>query len=197
LRLGSKLLTLICIALSLCASAFAESEKSSPDASVVLLSLEKLSGDAGKSLNGAYAYALGFKKVVGQKSFSWVFGGAFGYAPGNLTVASTDYTSALYFGEFQGGFMITPAGRKSLSPFVEAYATLGTASLEVASPPTGVNGTTRSLTYGYQAGFGVLFPMGKKRARLSASYISRKASSLANVTDFQLNSISFGLGLEF
>lgn len=165
---------------------------------IVSLTLENYVGNDRKSLNGSYGYHLAMKGNSGSGAFRGVLGGGFFYAPGEVKYSSTSKKSAtLYSGEFSAGFILIPMGDEGISPYLEFTGSLGTAFLQISSPPTGVDAQSVALTYGGQIGFGVQVPFGGSRLRLHAAYVMRTATKLASESGFGLNAMAFGASLGF
>jgi hypothetical protein len=165
---------------------------------VVALSIESAIGESGKSLNGSFGYALSLKGNKGVGIVRSTLGGSFLYTPGEIRFTSGTRAAKVYSAEFTAGFLIVPMEENQISPYLELNGSFGTANLQVASPPSGIDSQSLSLTYGYQAGFGVQLPVsGKSALRLSASYVKRAASKLASQNSFDLSSMTYSIALNF
>jgi hypothetical protein len=155
-------------------------------------------GKTGKSLTGSLGYYGSLqaekKKGILRPNVALELQGASGKL--DLDTGSTPYT--MYGAAFVGGFHLFffPVGR--VTPFVGGGGVLAWELLKLASPPSGVESNTQSLTYGYEADVGVdIRRRNDGRSFRIRSGLWSTSASLAGVSGFQLHGIRFSFGLSW
>lgn len=166
---------------------------------VVEFSYHTYTGTEGKSIKGATGYTMIFRSSDIKGFLRPHVAFEIGTSTGTASINTDTPSYTLYRASFLPGFhiYIIPAG--NFQPFVGANGTVGWSFFQMDSPPTGIEGDTQGLFYGYEASAGVDIRFSKNKdsaIRISSSVLTNYAQ-VAGFTDFQLNSFRLALGYLF
>lgn len=167
--------------------------------SFLAFKLNSFVGDRTKSLTGSYSYNLSFTSVTGKDNFSFLLGGQLGYGSvsayiNNGSALIGKYTSL----DIPVGVSIKFFKSNRIRPILDLYGLVGFKSLDLSSPPTGVDNKTIGLSYGYGGSFGLEFNIGNYTSlRGTMDYETNTAQSLANQSGFNLSALCFKFGIVF
>lgn len=156
------------------------------------------SGERENSLSGVDGFGLMILATPHKSRLRFVYGAALQFADGIGYFGSTRHLATMYSADAFIGFSIYPmVTAVAIRPFLEAGGLGGFKYMDVVNPPTGVDARSTGLSYGYRLAIGLETSFSAKYAlRMSADYI-KSTADVGGVSDYQLDTFSFGLGLCF
>lgn len=155
-------------------------------------------GEEEESLVGNTGFGMTYLTTSGLNAARFVFGGSLYMADGNVYVADTRYTGTLYSGEILLGLSLKAYRRATVRPMLDILGVAGFKSLEMSSPPTGVDNRTFGFSYGVKAAAGMEFGFWKSVAiRATVDYYDVRASKIAGSDAFPMTSLGASIGLTF
>jgi hypothetical protein len=189
------------LALQLCLAAPALAGSAGGEyAPIVELGLLFHTGTTGTSITGTNGIGLSLSAEK-RKKFIRPFGAfEFERASGLASVGDATPSYALYRGGFQGGIHFFPISGGRFDPFIGGGGHLSWATLQLTSPPEGVEPYTNGLAFGYQVSAGVDMRLGGtsdgNAIRIKSGYYS-VTSNLAGISGFQLHAFRISIGVAY
>jgi hypothetical protein len=167
--------------------------------SYLAFKLNSFAGDRSKSMTGSYSYNLSLTTVTSKDPVSFLMGGQIGYSNTNVYINDGSPAAARYISlDIPLGVSIKFFRYHTIRPVLDIYGLVGFKSLDMGSPPSGVDNKTLSLSYGYGGSFGLEFSFTNYTGfRATIDYEDNKAMNLANQDAFNLSALCFKVGFVF
>ncbi len=157
-------------------------------------------GTKGKSISETFGFFARFQAQPRKGIFRPYASAMIEYASGTASVSSEKPSFTMYSGMAPLGIDIYPFKTNFVRPFIGAMGILGWGAMTMNSSTESMNGTTTSIEFGYGATCGVEIRTREqaesKAFRISTSYRVLQGK-FATIAGFQLNAITFGLGIVF
>jgi hypothetical protein len=174
--------------------AFAGSGEVNP---VVLPGVNFHSGTTGQSMTGAMGYMVTFMAEARRNHLRPDAGLELEYISGKTDLGTNaDVPVTINHAAFLAGAKLFIFKNGTFQPYLGANGLVAYDLMKIQAPPTGVEGNTTSLGYGYELAAGVDFRRRDdgQALRLQAGVVSL-STTLAGVSGFQLSGFRIALGL--
>jgi hypothetical protein len=166
--------------------------------SLIAFQGEIYTGDEVNSIAGNYGYGLNLATYSSDDRISFVLGGVLGYASAVGYIDSAEYDMAIYSTDIYLGFAFKPFKKAYLSPSIELCAMGGYKNIEVTNPPSGEDTNNLAITSGYKMTFAIDFgKQYRSKFRIYSDLNQRIAPKVSGQSNYNLSSISVGLGIMF
>lgn len=155
-------------------------------------------GDRDASFTGSYSQGLVLSTVKSHSSVRFLFGGQFLFSNANAYIAQTSYKTQMLSADLMFGVSIKPFKDTTLQPVFELAALGGFKSLQITSPPPGIDSKNLAPSYGGKLSLGLDLRLSRFYAlRPAVDYQICRLSGIVDGERLNLDSLGFSLSLVF
>ncbi len=155
-------------------------------------------GDRDASFSGSYGAGAILTSVKSYSPVRFLFGGQTVYSAANAYINDQTYATTLLAVDLLFGLSIKPYHNSFIQPVFEIDLMGGFKSLEIASPPTGVENKNLVPSYGGKISLGADIKIWRHHGlRPAVEYQINRVSGIIDGETLNLDSLGFSLGIVF